>query len=157
MIKTTPLNDRFGVEVHDADIAEFATAERFPALRRLFDEHSALLFRGTGLDHDTHLRLAALFGPIEDRNIDERKPGEEFQIPEVSNILDDGSVSEEMDLHTLQLKANFQWHCDSTFMPVPRVGEHHHRQCRAVEGRCDRAGVDAIRLGRYATKPEGKD
>ena len=49
---------------------------------------------------------------------DERKPGETFKVPEVSNVRADGSVSEDMDLHTLNLKSNFLWHSDSTFLPT---------------------------------------
>jgi alpha-ketoglutarate-dependent 2,4-dichlorophenoxyacetate dioxygenase len=44
-----------------------------------------------------------------------------MQIPKVSNVLDDGTTSGEMDLKTLNLKANFQWHIDSTFLPVPAL------------------------------------
>lgn len=97
------------------------TEARFPALRALFEEHSALLFRNQALNEADHMRLAQLFGPIEDREVDERKPGEVFKIPEVSNVRKDGTLSAEMDLHTLNLKANFQWHCDSTFLPVPAL------------------------------------
>lgn len=52
---------------------------------------------------------------------DERKPGETFKVPEVSNVRADGSVSEDMDLHTLNLKSNFLWHSDSTFLPTPAL------------------------------------
>jgi len=38
---------------------------------------------------------------------DERKPAETFIVPEVSNDRADGTVSEDMDLHTLNLKSNF--------------------------------------------------
>ena len=93
----------------------------FPALRALFDEHSALVFRNQNFSDETNLKLAARFGPIEDRKADERKPGEAFTVPEVSNIMADGSVTDEMDLHTLNLQANFQWHSDSTFLPIPAL------------------------------------
>jgi alpha-ketoglutarate-dependent 2,4-dichlorophenoxyacetate dioxygenase len=33
----------------------------------------------------------------------------------------DGTTSGEMDLQTLNLKANFLWHSDSTFLPVPAL------------------------------------
>ena len=52
---------------------------------------------------------------------DERKPGETFKVPEVSNVRADGTVSEDMDLHTLNLKSNFLWHSDSTFLPTPAL------------------------------------
>ena len=39
-----------------------------------------------------------------------RKPGDAFKIPEVSNISEEGRTYDEMDLKTLNLKANFLWH-----------------------------------------------
>lgn len=120
-ITTTPLTDTFGVEVHGLDIMDVSEGATFDAVRALFEEHSALLFRGQAMTGEKHIELAALFGPIEDRQADERKPGEAFKIPEVSNVREDGSTSAEMDLHTLNLKSNFLWHSDSTFLPVPSL------------------------------------
>lgn len=119
--ETTPLTPRFGVEVHGTDLATLDLARDFAPLRALFEEHSALLFRGQDLDPETHLALARAFGPVEDRMADERKPGEAMTIPEVTNVAADGGTTGEMDLHTLNLKANFLWHSDSTFLPVPAL------------------------------------
>ena len=120
-IRTTPLNPHFGVEVTGIDLSDVTAENLFPQLRALFEEHSALLFRGQDVSDDQHLALAQLFGPIEDRQADERKPGEKFAIPKVSNVLDNGTTSGEMDLKTLNLKSNFLWHSDSTFLPVPAL------------------------------------
>ena len=116
-----PLNSLFGVEVRGLDLMTVTADNRFPEIRTLFEAHSALLFRGQDLSPEKHLELAGLFGPIEDRQADERKPGDSFTIPEVTNILDDGTTSGEMDLKTLNLKSNFLWHSDSTFLPVPAL------------------------------------
>ncbi|KIC28642.1 hypothetical protein RA24_10390 [Leisingera sp. ANG-M6] len=89
-------------------------------MRKLFEDHSALLFRNQSLPPEDHLRLAQMFGPIEDRKKDERQPGAAPEVSLVSNETDAG-VTGEMDLHTLHLKANQQWHIDSTFMPVPSL------------------------------------
>ncbi len=119
-LRTTPLNDRFGVEIHGFDLA---TLDRkgYAFLRAAFEEHSVLLLRDQSLDDAAHMRLAEFFGPIEDRMADERKDGEAFKVPEVSNMREDGSVTGDMDLHTLNLKANMLWHIDSTFLPVPAL------------------------------------
>lgn len=117
----SPLNPNFGVEVRGIDLMEVTHDALFPEIRALFEEHSVLLFRGQELTPEKHLELASFFGPIEDREADERKPGGAFKIPEVSNVLDDGSTSGEMDLKTLNLKANFLWHSDSTFLPTPSL------------------------------------
>ena len=118
---TRPLTHRFGVEVRGIDLGDGASDALFPHIRALFEEHSALLFRGQEISDSRHVELAQLFGPIEDRNAEARKPGEAFVVPKVSNVRADGSVSEAMDLHTLNLKANMLWHSDSTFLPVPAL------------------------------------
>lgn len=117
----TPLSPRFGVQVHGVDLTTLTPDHLYPQVRAAFEEHSALLFKGQDLGPAEHMALARLFGPIEDREVDERKPGEAFEVPEVSNIREDGTVTAEADLHTLNLKANMQWHADSTFLPVPAL------------------------------------
>ena len=119
--KTTPLTEHFGVEVHDVELTEIKTEDEFRAIRELFDERSTLLFRNQNLTDEAHIRLNEFFGPIEDRMADERKPGEGFKVPEVSNVRENGSTTEAMDLHTLNLKSNFLWHSDSTFLPTPSL------------------------------------
>ena len=117
----TPLTPVFGVEVAGLDLMDVTLDDGFDALRALFEEHSALLFRNQTLSPEKHLALARAFGPVEDRMADERKPGQAFAIPEVSNVQEDGTTSGAMDLKTLNLKANFLWHADSTFLPVPAL------------------------------------
>lgn len=119
--KTIPLAECFGVDVQDFDLTRVRREDDFRAVRDFFDEHSALLFRNQNLAGEDHIRLSKFFGPIEDRLADERKPGEAFKVPEVSNIREDGTVTEEMDLHTLNLRSNFLWHSDSTFLPTPAL------------------------------------
>lgn len=119
-LRTKPLTDRFGVEVQGLDLSTLDD-NGYLQLRAAFEEHSVLLLRNQTLDDASHIRLAQRFGPIEDRVADERAPDEAFKVPEVSNIREDGSVSGEMDLHTLNLKANMLWHIDSTFLPVPAL------------------------------------
>lgn len=120
-ITTKPLTPHFGVEVSGISLSDVTATNLFPQIRALFEEHSALLFRAQDISDDKHFEIAQLFGPIEDRKADERKPGEKFEIPKVSNVQADGSVTGEMDLHTLNLKSNFLWHSDSTFLPVPSL------------------------------------
>ena len=118
--ETSPLKDSFGVTVHNFDLSKISMERDYPELRKLFENHSALLFHNQSLEPENHLRLAQMFGPIEDRKKDERQPGDVPEVSFVSNETDAG-VSGEMDLHTLHLKANQQWHIDSTFMPIPSL------------------------------------
>ncbi|MEO1188692.1 MAG: TauD/TfdA family dioxygenase [Pseudomonadota bacterium] len=119
-LETTPLTDSFGVVVHNLNLSDVSRDTDYPGLRELFEAHSALLFPGQNLPSPDHMRLAEMFGPIEDRKKDERKPGEMAEVSLVSNEAA-GGITGEMDLHTLNLKANQQWHIDSTFMPVPSL------------------------------------
>mgnify|MGYP000172385902 CR=1 FL=1 len=118
---TTPITPAFGVEVTDVQLADVVPSGRFGELRALFEEHSALLFRRQDFSDEAHLELAKTFGQIEDRMADERKPGEKFSIPKVSNVRENGTVTGEMDLHTLNLQSNFLWHADSTFISTPAL------------------------------------
>lgn len=120
-LTTTPLTPAFGVEVSGLPLAEFVPSGRFNELRALFEEHSALLFREQDFDDEAHLELAQAFGPIEDRKADERKPGERFTIPKVTNVVADSSLKDDVDMHKLHLESNFLWHADSTFMPMPAL------------------------------------
>ncbi|MEM6741549.1 MAG: TauD/TfdA family dioxygenase [Pseudomonadota bacterium] len=120
-LRTAPLTPAFGVEVSGLDLNDVTEARHFPEIRTLFEAHSLLLFREQTLETEKHFELAELFGLLEDRYPEARKPGEAMKLPEVSNLREDGSTSAEMDLHTLNLKANFLWHIDSTFLPVPAL------------------------------------
>ncbi|MFK7837368.1 MAG: TauD/TfdA dioxygenase family protein [Sulfitobacter sp.] len=120
-ITTRALTPVFGVEISGMDLKEAATEGPFDQLRSLFETHSALLLRGQEVSDATHLALARKFGEIEDRLADERKEGEAYVVPQVSNVRTDGVVTTEMDLHTLNLKANMLWHADSTFLPRPAL------------------------------------
>lgn len=116
-MKTIPLHPDFGVEVQDVDLRDLTGENLYPEIRKLFEEHSLLLFREQQhLTDEEHLRLGRLFGPIEDR--EERA---EPQICPVSNAKPDGGVIDEFEEHTLHLKSNQLWHTDSTFLPTPAL------------------------------------
>lgn len=115
-MRTSPLHPDFGVEVHDLDLKSVSADQGYPELRSLFEHHSLLLFRNQPLTSEEHIRLARLFGPIENRS---DNPGD--RTSPVSNKRDDGSITAEDDMHTLNLIANQLWHTDSTFMPEPAL------------------------------------
>ncbi|MEL7261161.1 MAG: TauD/TfdA family dioxygenase [Pseudomonadota bacterium] len=115
-----PLHPKFGVEITGVDLARVDDAV-FGKIRTLFEAHSALLFRNQDIDDAAHVRLARHFGPIEDRNAENLTGGDDFKVPQVSNVREDGGTTGEMDLHTLNLQANMLWHADSTFLPTPAL------------------------------------
>lgn len=117
-MQTSPLHPDFGVEVHGTDLRTVTREHLYPGIRALFEEHSLLLFRGQSLDEDSHRELAALFGPLE--VIREVEMGKPPPRPMVSNATAEG-VAEEDDFLVLDLKSNFTWHTDSTFLPTPAI------------------------------------
>ena len=112
-MRTTPLHERFGLEVHGVDLTKITAADGFPEIRAAFETHSLLLFRDQPLDDAAHCRVARLFGPIEDRGTTPDNS------PVMTNLGPDNMVVPEDDLQTQGLKANMLWHTDSTFLPVP--------------------------------------
>ncbi len=118
-LQTRQLHPTFGVEIIDVDLRSVSATFQYPDIRAAFEEHSVLLFRGQDLDDEAHLRLGALFGPIEDRSFGKNGPAP--RMDNVSNRLHDGTVSEADSLHTLNLMANQLWHTDSTFLPTPAL------------------------------------
>lgn len=119
--KTRPLHPRYGVVIEDVNLSDVTANHLFPGIRAAFDEHSALLFPRQSMDDETHTRLAALFGPLENREAMAAAQEVPFEVSEVSNVRNDGTVHGAEDLTTLNLRANMLWHTDSTFLPVPAL------------------------------------
>ena len=119
-MQAKPLHPKFGVEITGVDLARVDEGV-FGKIRSLFEAHSALLFRNQDIDDAAHVRLARHFGPIEDRSAENLTGGDDFKVPQVSNVREDGGTTGEMDLHTLNLQANMLWHADSTFLPTPAL------------------------------------
>ncbi len=116
---TTALHDDFGVEVHETDLRTVTAKNLYPEIRDLFEQHSLLLFRGQDLDESQHRALAALFGPLED--LRDKEEGVPQPRSMVSNVVQEGKLADENDLHLLDLRSNFIWHTDSTFLPTPAI------------------------------------
>ena len=118
-MKTTPIHPRFGVEVHDTDLAQVTAERGYPEIRELFEQHSLLLFRDQHINDAQHLAFGQLFGVIEDRTLGANGP--DPQICKVSNTDISTSGVDGDELRLLNLKANQLWHTDSTFLPYPAL------------------------------------
>ena len=121
ILQTRNVHDQFGVEVLDIDLNDVTSDHLFPEIRMLFEHHSLLLFRGQNISEDTHIKLANLFGVIENRDAMAKERDVPFEIPRVSNKRADGTLLKETDMRLLDLQANMLWHTDSTFLPIPAL------------------------------------
>ena len=119
-MQTSPLHPDFGLIVHDINLSDVTANHLWPEIRHAFETHSALLFPKQVFDDETHLKIANLFGPIENREAMSKGKDMPFEIPAVSNETKSG-VSAAEGLHTLNLQANMLWHTDSTFLPIPAL------------------------------------
>tara|TARA_B100000686_G_C16570517_1_gene852688 strand:+ start:77 stop:949 length:873 start_codon:yes stop_codon:yes gene_type:complete len=119
-MRTSPLHDRFGVEVHDVNLSAVTADNGYPVIRDTFETHSLLLFRNQTLDDSSHLAFGRLFGPIEIREKEPEKHDAEMSL--VSNRLDvETLATEEESRRVMQMRANQLWHTDSTFLPWPAL------------------------------------
>src|ERR1700752_4201624 len=113
------LHPDFGVEVRHADLRTVTADHLYPEIRELFEQHSLLLFRDQDLDEPAHRALAELFGPLED--LRDPEPGMPPPRPMVSNVATAGGLTDDSELRLLDLKSDFFWRTDSTFLPPPAI------------------------------------
>ena len=118
-MKSSTVHSRFGLRIEGIDLADVTAEIGYPEIRCAFEESSFLYFPNQEVDDDTHLRLAALFGPREDRTIHPDEPLPDVSI--VTNVNPDGGVYQEGETKLQNLQANMLWHTDSTFLPVPAL------------------------------------
>ena len=118
-LKTSSVHERYGVQVHDLQLADITASYAYAEIREAFENESFLYFANQQFDDQAHLRLGALFGPREDRTIHAEKPNP--AVSSVSNIKEDQSLLGSGESALLQLQANFLWHTDSTFLPAPAL------------------------------------
>lgn len=124
LVRTSPLHERFGVEVHDVDLRDVTAGQGYPKIRELFEHHSLLLFRDQEMSEDLHTNFALLFGPMEDRTADAENstPRERPPIPSLTNKTQEGDgLDNEDSINVLNLQGNQAWHTDSTFLHTPAL------------------------------------
>ena len=121
LLEMQPLSASLGVEIGGVDLTEVSAGHLYPAIRDAFETHSLLLFRDQQLTPAAHVRLARLFGPLEERYPEEREAGQEYAVPQISNVDPGAALAGEAELKLLNLQANMLWHTDSTFLPVPAL------------------------------------
>jgi len=108
-IQIETLHSDFGVEVLDLDLTCKLDEQTISELKRLYYEHSLLLFRNQSLDVSIQARLAHFFGRPK---IETRKQYNFLEHPEVSTI---GNITDENGKPlSFFARGGFGWHTDGS-------------------------------------------
>ena len=111
-----PLSAAVGAEIRGIDLANVSAAQ-FAEIESAWIRHSALLFRGQNLDHDTLLAFSRRFGELDPPPVNEN--GKKFvdgypDIYVVSNIIGaDGTPIGSLGA------GEAVWHTDMSYLPEP--------------------------------------
>lgn len=108
-IEIKPLMPNFGVEVVGVDLSDPLSPEQFDRIRRLYDQHSLLLFREQNLTPEDQARISHYFGLPK---IETRKQFNFREYPEVSTV---GNIADD-DGKPLAFfaRGGFGWHTDGS-------------------------------------------
>jgi len=114
------LHPLFGVEIIGIDTARPMDRAAFAPIRAAFEEHGLLLFRGQDLDDEKQVRFSELFGPLEKTFSANPAAGSLFA--RQSNLdIKTGQPIPPDDKRMIYQKANYLWHSDSSFKPIPSL------------------------------------
>jgi len=119
----------FVAEVRGVEISKGVSEEHFTRVRDALDRYAVVALRGqlTGddeLDLNAQLRFAKQFGELDSSYIPQSANRAPVKVAhpsygEVSNVRADGSLWDTDDRRRWFLMANFLWHSDTSFKPVP--------------------------------------
>ena len=126
-ITITPLTPVLGAEIGGVDLTRPLDGSTFAAIRAAFEEHSVLVFRDQPLDDAQQVAFSERFGPLE--TTVKANPAAGTYFARQSNLdIDTGEVIPPEDRRMIYQRANFLWHTDSSFKPVPSL-------CSLLSGR----------------------
>jgi alpha-ketoglutarate-dependent 2,4-dichlorophenoxyacetate dioxygenase len=119
-ITIEPLHPLFAAAVSGARLSDPLDAATFAAIRDAFETHSVLVFRGQHLDDEGQIAFSRRFGELQ--VTPKANPGVGSYFARQSNL--DAATNEVIpadDRRMLHQKANFLWHTDSSYRPVPAL------------------------------------
>ena len=120
-LETRPLHPQIGVEIVGVDVRR-VDDPTFAEIRRAFEDHSLLLFRGQSLGDGEQIAFSERFGALEKtiRTI----VSQSRYLPEISNLAnvdDEDQLIPAGDRRNLFNAGNQMWHTDSSFKRVPAM------------------------------------
>ena len=113
-IQLTPKSKCLFAWVSGVDLKEPIEDRVFDEINRALLAYGVLLFRGQYLSDEQQVVFCKNFGPLE---YDLFNPSQ--HIAKMSNVHGNGSLIDPENRLQLFMKANQQWHSDSTFLPAP--------------------------------------
>ena len=126
-VTITPLTPVLGAEIGGVDLTRPLDDVTFATIRAAFEEHSVLVFRDQPLDDAQQVAFSERFGPLE--TTVRANPAAGTYFARQSNLdIDTGEVIPPDDRRMIYQRANFLWHTDSSFKPVPSL-------CSLLSGR----------------------
>jgi len=112
MLRTTAIEDGFGVRVHGADLVGDGLAETVAELENLLNEHQLVVLENACLEQEEFIALGKAFGELENfSSID--YPGHTLQL---TNVGADGKIRAADDPIRKNIAGDALWHTDHTYM-----------------------------------------
>jgi alpha-ketoglutarate-dependent 2,4-dichlorophenoxyacetate dioxygenase len=114
------LHPLFGAEIGGVDVGRPLDDTTFAEIRAAFEEYSLLLFRDQDLDDEKQVAFSRRFGPLE--TTIKANPAGGSHFARQSNLdIETGRVIRPDDRRMIYQRANFFWHTDSSFKPIPSL------------------------------------
>lgn len=125
--KVRKLHPLFGAEIGGVDTGAPMDDATFAEIRAAFEEHSLLVFRDQSLDDEAQVAFSRRFGPLE-TTIKANPAGGSYFARQSNLDIRTGEVIPPDDHRMVYQKANYMWHTDSSFKPIPSL-------CSLLSGR----------------------
>ncbi|HYM31506.1 MAG TPA: TauD/TfdA family dioxygenase [Candidatus Cybelea sp.] len=119
-MEVVPIGPGFGAEIRGAGLVEVINdTAAYAEVRRAFEEHSVLLFRGQDARDDLQLAFSRAFGPLEIVKVGSVGAGTLYS--RLNNVGPDGQLVPPNHRQVLAGRANQLWHTDSSFKRTPAL------------------------------------
>ena len=115
---TVPLNN-FGLEIRDLDISKDIPEAVQKELYALWLKHGLLVFRGLGVDSERHIRLAKVFGPLQQHPVPAQRLKEN---PDLMLLATDMDGTPKQYVNEELRNGFIYWHSDMSYVPEINKG-----------------------------------
>jgi alpha-ketoglutarate-dependent taurine dioxygenase len=126
---TSPVSDRFGVEITGIDLRDPLDAAARSAIEQAFVEQHVLVFRDQDLDAQQQFDFTLNFGELENHVIRNRDGARTPLVHVISNLDDAGKPTETPHSH-----GNYYWHTDKSYHDIPSLATLLHAKTLPPEG-----------------------